>query len=158
MKNGIQIQNALNLYLESTGKTCTNLAMDIGVAQTTVMRWANGKAKNIRPIHWLKLKPLIEQYISIVDKEDKQIWNNSYEYPIKAELIDKLINSTVEINKHKLEKMTEEQKNIIACYLGLNNKNKIHIEKAIKNAVIMEVFENGIKDYEKKMPNGRNVK
>jgi len=65
MKITSQIQHALRLYLDDHGYSNRSFAKCFGVSNVTISRWLNTVkgAANIKPEHWLKLKPLIERYL-----------------------------------------------------------------------------------------------
>jgi SOS-response transcriptional repressor LexA len=64
MNNTEAIQSALRAYCDDQGLTAQRLGPSVGVSSSTSIRWCNGTSKEIRPSHWVVLKPLLERYLT----------------------------------------------------------------------------------------------
>ncbi|MFZ2655700.1 MAG: helix-turn-helix transcriptional regulator [Victivallales bacterium] len=77
MKNTAGIGKAIQSYCEATGQTNVDLAKRLDVNKSTVGRWVSGKASEIKPVHWVALKLLINSHLTCnID------WNKSLEETI----------------------------------------------------------------------------
>ncbi|HCE46700.1 MAG TPA: hypothetical protein DET40_24395 [Lentisphaeria bacterium] len=74
MKNSAGIGKAIQSYCEATGQTNIDLAKRLDVNKSTVGRWVNGKASEIKPVHWVALKALISSHLTCNIE-----WNKSLE-------------------------------------------------------------------------------
>ncbi len=63
MINTAGIGKAIRAYCDATGRTNADLARTLKVDKSTVGRWIDVKAKEIKPIHWVALKDLIGPYL-----------------------------------------------------------------------------------------------
>lgn len=64
MINTPEIGKAIKAYCDATGQTNVDLAKKMEVDKSTVGRWINGKAREIKPVHWVLLRKLINSYFA----------------------------------------------------------------------------------------------
>ena len=58
-----EIIEAIRSLAKGKGMSTEDIAVEIGVNQTTVSSWLNGRIKSIRPAQWAKLKQHLEPYL-----------------------------------------------------------------------------------------------
>ena len=63
MENSIEIREAIKSLSSERGYALSEIAKKLNVAASTVIRWVNGTAKEIRNSHWVKLYPLIQNHL-----------------------------------------------------------------------------------------------
>ncbi|GEM_PF-2703340 len=73
MINTAYIGKAIREYCDATGQTNVDLAKMIGVDKSTIGRWINGKAREIKPAHWIALKGLINSHLAKTVSESKTL-------------------------------------------------------------------------------------
>lgn len=73
MINTVEIGKAIRAYCDATGRTNADLARDLKVDKSTVGRWIDGKAREIKPIHWVALKGMLKSHLADNALEGKSL-------------------------------------------------------------------------------------
>ena len=108
MINTAEIGNAIKAYCDATGQTNVDLAKKLEVNKSTVGRWINGKAREIKPVHWVALKALINSYFTCnIDRnkslEEIIIEDNCLSSSAKLRIIDIIKNDKSEHKSGKVK-------------------------------------------------------
>lgn len=116
MENSKSIQRAIQSLALDKGCAIADLGKELGVAGSTVIRWANGRAQNIRNSHWANLKPLIESYLpKQIDPRFEQVYNSS----TATEKIQGMLNymSKYNLNVKKLAALVRQPTEVMQAWL-----------------------------------------
>ncbi len=73
MQNSGEIRDAIDRYLKENKISARKFAKILGVRPNTVGHWRENNSEQIRKMHWVKLEPLLHDYI----KENKRLKNES---------------------------------------------------------------------------------
>lgn len=106
MINTAEIGKAIRAYCDATGRTNADLARDLRVDKSTVGRWIDGKAREIKPVHWVALKGLLKSHLAKDALEGRPLEEIIVEDPglsssAKLRIIDIIKNDRVKIKETK---------------------------------------------------------